>query len=1207
MSVQPSENTQPNGEGQTPRKNNVFVHLHLHTEYSLLDGAAKIQKAVLKAKAQGAPAIAMTDHGNMYGALKFTAACEKEGLKPILGTEFYITENRFEHPQKEEGKKRSFHLILIAKNLQGYKNLCKLNSIAFIDGFYYNPRIDFEVLEQYKDGLICLSACLAGAIPQFLLLNDWKSAEEYALRLKRLFGDDFYIELQNHEIPEELAVLPLLRKLADKIGVKCVATNDVHYVDKSDSEMHRVLVCMQTLSTIDNPQITYKDGEFYMRDYDEMLERIGFREALDNTVEIAEKCNVKIPEGGFYVPVYQKTGGLSPVEFLRKITYEGLERRYGKITDEIRERAEMELEVIISMKFENYFLIVWDYIRYAKDHGIPVGPGRGSGAGSIVAYAIGITDVIDPLKYGLIFERFLNKDRQSFPDFDVDFCYNRRQEVIDYVKREYGAEKTCQIITFGKMKKKQAFRDVCRVYNIPYKDASRYTKFIIEEPNSKTTLKDLITPGNVNEVPELTEIYQNDPTYKKILDIAIQVENFPRNTGVHAAGVVICSEDISDHIPLAKTTSDNSVTTQYDKNEIEPRGLIKMDFLGLKTLTDIQLAKNYIKRYYDEDVDFEKLGYDDPKVYQMICSGDLETVFQLESSGMKKLMSGQLRPTKFEEIIAGIALYRPGPMDYIPIYCANKQNPSKITYLDPRLEPILKETYGVIVYQEQAMFISRVLSGFTFNQADDLRSIIAKKKKDKIPKLRQHFIYGEKDKEGNVLFLGAVNNGVSEQDANALFDNIEKFGSYAFNKSHAAAYAELTYETAWLHCYYPIELVAAVINNRIDNADEVTRYMKVLKEMGVKLLPPDINESEIDFLPDSKNKTVRYGLCGVKNVGKTVMEVIVSERKKNGKFLNLGDFIRRANRSVGEKQAGAVNKRMIESLIKGGAFDCFGKNRATMLNNYEQIMAFEEKAKRERESGQFNFFDMLSDNEGGEEYEYRFIKEYNSRDKLNYEKEMLGMYVTGHPLEGYEEDFKNFNFNTSMIVPESSGDEEEDEGIISDKPEFVLQDGMDVTLGGIRSKASFKRTKDGKEFGVFELEDLYGKIEVCMFGVSFLKNKKFLTDEAMEETDLVKIKGRLSVKDGDRPKIVANQVTPWNLAVKEEPVDDGEGRTLYFNLVSESILEDVELLFRKFPGKAKVRMQSGKQLFELPFTVGDLDALATELSVLIGTKNILVK
>ena len=897
-----------------------FVHLHLHTEYSLLDGATRIDTLFDACKEKNMPAVAITDHGNMYGAYHFYCLAKKKGIKPIIGCEFYMADDL---TVKSGDVKREFnHLVLIAKNNTGYKNLVKLNSIGFVDGYYYKPRIDFKTLSQHSEGLICLSACIAGQLPRLLRDGMWEEARKLVKQYKELFGEDYYIELQDHGIADEIYVMPKLIKIAEEFGVELVATNDVHYLKESDAEMQDILLCVQTGKFFDDPgRMRFEGTQFYLKDYDEMAEKFSYvPQALENTLKIAEKCNVSIEKKPL-LPPYKPDNGMTPYEFLKDLLEKGLKRRYKEITPEIRQRADYELEVVSKMGFVEYYLIVWDFINYAHEHGIPVGPGRGSGAGSIIAYAIGITQV-EPLRYGLIFERFLNPERVSMPDFDIDFCMDRRGEVIDYVIEKYTKPRVAQIVTFGRMKAKNAVKDVCRVLRVPYAEGDKITKLI----PLNATLKNAFGLDGKNEgVPELMEIYK-DYSMKRVIDLAIALEDMPRQTGMHAAGVVICREDLSDNVPLQRSGDD--ITTQYNMKEVEELGLLKMDFLGLRTLTDIDKTIKIVKETTGEEFDFEDCQYDDPNVFELIASGNTDAVFQLESGGMKRVMK-DLKPDCLEDIIAGISLYRPGPMQFIPDYIKGKRDPKSVHYAHPMLEPILGVTNGCMVYQEQVMQICRSLAGYSYGQADEVRRAMGKKKMDVMALHRNYFINGKVNDNGEVEIEGAVRRGVPKETAELLFDQMYAFAQYAFNKSHAAAYAYVSYQTAYCKRYHPVEYLAAVLNNRITNIDDIKKYIAYGKENNIDFLPPDINKSGVSFTVE--NGKIRFALAAIKNIGSGSMEKIVEERKTRGDFVSLEDFLKRVESQY-------LNKRLVENLIKSGAFDCFKVSRAQMVSVFEPLM-----------------------------------------------------------------------------------------------------------------------------------------------------------------------------------------------------------------------------------------------------------------------------
>lgn len=1188
-----------------------FVHLHVHTEYSLLDGAAAVLKLIDTAAAMKMPAIALTDHGNMYAAIKFYNRCKEKKIKPIIGCECYIVDDHLNKTYNSKADRAANHLVLLAKDYEGFMNLSKLNSVAFLEGQYFNkPRIDLELLRKHSKGLICLSACIAGTIPRLLLDGDYEGALSYAKELKDIFEEgDFYIELQNHGLEDEKRVNPLLITMANTLGLKCVATNDVHYIKKTDAEMHDALLCIQTASYIDDKdRLRFPNSEFYLKSKDEMkLIFPNLPEALETPYEIAEKCNIEFEFNQYKLPSFSCPDNMPPTEYLKQLTYEGLRARYGEIlSEECLERTETELNIIISMGFAEYYLIVWDFIFWAKSQDIPVGPGRGSGVGSIVAYAIGITDV-DPVKYGLLFERFLNKDRTSMPDFDIDLCYNRRSEVIEYVKNKYGEDHISQIITFGTMQKKGAIRDVARVYRLAYQDVSKIIKEIpnFGQEEKHIHIQDLLNPASKYKVDALINFYNNNDNYKKILDIAMKVEGLPRNTSVHAAGVVIYKDKAIDTIPLAKN-SEGIITTQFDLNEVEKLGLLKMDFLALMTLTDLKMAHDSVKKSTKIDVDFNKLGYDDPAVYEMIGKGNTDAVFQLEGGGMKKFMIN-LKPENLEDIIAGISIYRPGPMDNQGLFLKNRKNPDQIVYKHPLMEPILKVTSGIMVYQEQAMMVARKLANYSLTQADNLRAIFSKKKVEKLPIERQMFIHGMRDKNGNILndekgqplTPGCIINGIEEKVAEDIFQDLEKFAHYAFNKSHAAAYAVLAYMTAYYRNYYPIEYMAAVVNNRIDKPDDIKKYMQVLKNMNITVLSPDINKSSAYFAAEGNNG-IRYGLGCIKNVGMpATKEAVILERDTNGPFKSFYEFIKRIDSKF-------INKSSMESLIFSGAFDCFNETRATLISNYEKIIANVESEKKSAESGQINIFCLLGDSLESS-FEYVRIKEFNKHYLLSREKEMLKMYISGHPLSGLEEEFSQFNFNSSMLPSTTAekdvsyGEEEEQTEI----EESSLFDNMHITTGGIIASVQKKRTKDGSELAVLQIEDLFDRFTVIVMSRSLEGCKNIIDEE-----QIVKIKGTLSIKDNEY-KIYANKITSWNINLEEKEECDfmEDDKALYFLIDEDNICKFQRIIdaLKIDPGPNEVFMQYQNKMFATEAKVRDLEKAAQIVQEILGPHKAKIK
>lgn len=1158
-----------------------FVHLHLHTQYSMLDGATRIEQLFSRCSELSMPAVAITDHGNMYGAFEFVKQAVKFTdsdadvfeflekrrefkVKPIIGCEFYMTED-MSVKQSIGGKMPKYnHLILLAKDVMGYKNLIKLVSLSFTEGLYYKPRIDFKLLKKHTEGLVCLSACIAGVIPQAILRGEIEKADEYVKTFKQLFKDDFYIEIQDHNIKDQKVVLPGLIKLANANNVKIVATNDVHYMRKSDSTMQKVLQCISFRSTMsaseldedtsDNQAEISEDSyfptkEFYLKSYEEMDELFpNIPDCLSNTLEVMEKCSpyffVKEP----LLPSYVTSDGSEPYQFLHNLTYEGLNKKYPVITPEIKARADYELGIIHRLGFVDYFLIVWDFIYFSEANDIPVGPGRGSGVGSIVAYAVGITKV-DPLKYGLIFERFLNAERVSNPDFDIDFCVDRREDVIKYVISKYGESNVSQIVTFGTLAAKAAVKDVGRVFNQPYSEVEKITKLIptMMGKNHIGHLLGLIQPKEGQPSPviqELKNMYEEDATAKSILDMAMKIEGMPRQTGMHAAGVIICRDPISDHVPMSMS-SDGIVTTEFNMIECEELGLLKMDFLGLRTLTDIKKSVDIVKKTKGITLDFYNMSYDDEGVFKLIGEGDTHAVFQLESEGMKKFMR-DLKPSSLEDIIAGISLYRPGPMDKIDDYVFNKKNPDKIKYDDELLRPILDMTYGVMVYQEQVMKIVQVLGGYSLGRADNVRRMMSKKKKDAMEKERAVFVHGTVDK--GVVIKGCIGNGVSEAAANKIYDDMISFASYAFNKSHAAAYAFLAYQTAYLKCYHTVEFVTAVLNNRITSIDEIRNYLSYLKERGFSVLPPSINKSSMEFTVEEG--AVRIGMAAIKNVGSSVIGEIVAEREKNGEFTDFVQFVKRMENTT-------LNKKMLESLIFSGTFDCFNRPRAQLIAVYESVLDRVSKDKQAKVRGQFSFFD--NDDSELDTFVYPDIKEYDLATKLGREKEVAGVYLTGHPLDEYVEYLKGYTVNSSMLRPSEAESEEE----YADN-----YDGKSVTLGGMLVEATKKITKTNKELGIGKLEDLYGTVELVVspYKMNVLKRE-------WEKDKLVSVTGKVNNKDGNI-SIWVDKIEEWQSVQKEKTTFKKICFYISFKNDSPNIMDKINELIAVYPGKDEVYIKN---------------------------------
>lgn len=1152
-----------------------FVHLHLHTEYSLLDGAAKIENLFQLCKQNNMPAVAITDHGAMYGVIDFYRAAKQHGIKAILGCEFYVTTNMHDKQNKGETE----HLVLLAKDGTGYKNLIKLDSLAFTEGFYYKPRIDLELLKKHTEGLVCLSACLAGGVPRLLISGEYDKAKELALKYKSMFAPgDYYIELQDHGLKEQKYINPLLIKLAKEIGVKTVATNDVHYLTQADSEMQDVLLCVQTAKTLDDPmRMKFDSDQFYLKNYDEMLKLFpDVAEALQTTLEIADKCNAEIQFKMPLIPNYIPDNGMTPEQFLRSLTEEGLKERYQNIISEIKERAEFELNIINSMGFNEYYLIVWDFINYAKNNKIPVGPGRGSGVGSIVAYAIGITNV-DPLRFNLLFERFLNPERKSMPDFDIDFCYERRGEVIDYVVEKYGSDKVTQIVTFGTMAAKAALKDVARVYKIPYAEVDKITKLI---PFGKTSLKSIFgIDESGGGVPELLQIYNEDANMRRVIDMALQLEGMPRNTSMHAAGVVICKEILSDYIPLARNGQD--ITTQFTMSDIEKLGLLKMDFLGLRTLTDIKKAVDYVEEQKNITIDFDKMGFEDKGVYELIGEGDTDAVFQLESAGMKRFMR-ELKPSSLEDIIAGISLYRPGPMDSIPKYIQGKNNLESVTYKHPMLKQFLDVTYGCMVYQEQVMQIVQSLAGFSLGQADIIRRAMGKKDAEEMKRQRDAFVYGNFDEKNNIKIEGAVKRGIDEQIAIEIFDEMEGFAKYAFNKSHAAAYAVLAFQTAYLKKYHRVEFITAVLNNRITNIDEITKYINYARKCGISVLKPDVNSSQTHF--SVENGAIRFGLAAIKNCGENAVKMIITERQKGGAYQGLNDFFKRIDISV-------INKRLLESFIYGGAFDCFGAKRCQLMQAYESILERISADKKKAAYGQFSLFEgILEDTSSCDVYPQ--IGEYPLKQKLFAERDVLGVYVTGHPLEQYKHIFENVTFDTSMLAALVPDEEEEQTG--------ENLNGKEVVMAGMLSSVKKIITKTGREMASARLEDLYGYIELLLFNKSYISYREQLTDD-----NIVTISGKISLREDEPPKIIVDCITPCSENNNQYQQNAPAGK-LYLRFDKE-YADAVNEILRFYPGESEVIAKIGEDVMKFTLKVAYSNALENELLAFMGKNDIVFR
>lgn len=1151
-----------------------FVHLHLHTEYSLLDGAAKVDDLVDYLSKNNINACAITDHGNMYASLYFAEECVKKGIKYIIGCELYATDDHFD---KRPGTKTE-HIVLLAKNKVGYRNIVKLDSLSYIDGFYGKPRISYDYIKQHSEGVICLSACLAGRLPQLLLQGDYDGAKKWASEMKETFGDDFYIELQDHGIAEEKQVIPDLIKLARELNIGLVATNDVHYIEKEDWEAHDVLLCIQTKKTLADPKrMKFDTHEFYMKSGDEMAELFHYvPEAISNTRVIADKIEEPAfdltPKGDpirdtSLIPLYKPDDGSTSPDYLTRLTWEGLAGRYENITQEIKDRVNYELGIIIKMGFADYFLIVWDYINWSRLNGIPVGPGRGSGVGSIVAYSIGITDV-DPLRYDLIFERFLNPDRVSMPDFDVDFCTKRRHETIEYVRKKYHPENVAQIVTFGTLASRAVIKDVGRVMGVPYSETDKVAKLMDgkstigellglkipklekqiaaeENEEKRLELQKKLAEQKQKKNSEFIEVYETNSELHRVIDMGLKLEGMPKNTSEHAAGVVICNKVLSDNVPLARNGED--IVTQFDMKEVEAVGMLKMDFLALTTLTDIQNTLEYIKEGQGIDIDFNKIGVDVPEAYQLISSGDTDAVFQLEQGGMKKFMR-DLQPNCLEDLIAGISLYRPGPMDFIPKYIENKHHPEKIVYDTPYLEPILKNSYGVIIYQEQVMQIFQQLAGYSLGQADLVRRAMAKKKKKELMEQKDKFIYGAP--EDGITGCAAL--GIPAEVAGKIFADMESFASYAFNKSHAAAYAVVAYRTAYLKYFYPKEFLAGILNDRIDKIEEISKYIMYMKEKNIAVLPPDINKSKAIFWVEGNG--LRIGLGALRGVGQDAIEAVIKERNENGLFKDFSDFIVRC--------AKYINKRIVESLIYAGAFDSFGYARSQFAAVYEEALSRVNAMDKQKAGAQLSLFGSILE-EQALDIRYPDVPEYESMEKLSKEKSVLGVYVSGHPFERFLPYFKDKTFNCSML---NNYTEDEEDGR---KTYADVSDGMPVSMGGMISAFKKLKTRSGAFMAFVTVEDLYGSIECVCFPKVYEKMRSFL-----EVDKVVTLTGKISIDEEKAPVIIAENVQEFSLeaiaekqtaannnATKQTPIiqkSDSE-KKLWLN-VTQLIDEDVEEL-----------------------------------------------
>ncbi len=1141
-----------------------FTHLHVHTEYSLLDGSAKIKEMVQRVKEMGMDSIAITDHGAMYGVVEFYKAALEAGIKPIIGCEVYVAEgSRFTKESKGGGY---YHLVLLAENNEGYHNLIQLVSYGFTEGFYYKPRVDKELLRKYSKGIIASSACLAGEISRSILNVSYEKAKEVALEYLDIFGEgNYFLELQDHGMREQKIVNEALVRMSKETGIPLICTNDSHYIYKEDAEPHDILLCIQTGKTVlDEDRMRYEGGQFYVKSPEEMYDLFSFAPgACENTAKIAERCNVSFTFHELKLPRFDVPDGKTAESYLRELCYAGFEKKYPTAKQEWKERLEYELSTIESMGYVDYFLIVWDFIKYAKDNGIMVGPGRGSAAGSMVSYCLSIT-TIDPLQYDLIFERFLNPERVSMPDIDIDFCYERRQEVIDYVIRKYGEANVAQIITFGTMAARAAIKDVGRALAMPYAEVDRISKMIPTELG--ITIEKALRMN-----PDLRRVYEEEENIKRLIDTSMRLEGLPRHSSTHAAGVVICRKPVMEYVPLS--ANDGQVNTQYTMTILEELGLLKMDFLGLRTLTVIQSATQEIERIHGIRPDMEHLPENDPAVYDMICQGKTEGVFQLESNGMKQFMR-ELQPRCLEDMIAGIALYRPGPMDFIPKYIAGKNAGGQVQYTHPRLAPILENTYGCIVYQEQVMQIVRDLAGYSLGRSDLVRRAMSKKKASVMAEEREKFIYGDGDE-----VPGCVKNGIPAEAAEKIFDEMTDFAKYAFNKSHAACYAVVGYQTAWLKAHYPVEFMAALMTSVMDNATKVGEYVEECKKMGIQLLPPDINEGYRQFsVSDGK---IRFALAAIKNIGRNAVDALVAEREKNGVFVSLTDFCSRM-------EGGEWSVRGVEGLIKGGALDSLGGLRSQYMAVYKEILAGIGYDRKYTMDGQMNLFDMGGETSYRQEDTLPAIAEYPIREKLAMEKEALGIYVSGHPLAAYAEQLhKKISHGSNAFAAQEDGSAQ-------------VEDGTTVIVGGMITAISVKYTKNNEKMAFVTLEDFQGSIEVVLFPKTYAKCAPFLLED-----QVVLVRGRANVSaDGDG-KVIAHSV---------QSIEEGDAPSALWLRLTEgerAPLGRITAILGKYQGTVPVYIYDEKTKQKMKaersrWVTGE-EVLCEELRRILGEENVVLK
>ncbi|AZV55386.1 DNA polymerase III subunit alpha [Clostridium sp. AWRP] len=1117
-----------------------WVSLHQHTEYSLLDSSAKIPELIARAKELGMDSMAITDHGVMYGCVEFYKEAKAQGIKPIIGCEIYVSQGDMTIKQNN-GKNENYHLVLLVKNEEGYQNLMKIVSTASIKGFYYKPRVDHDYLKNHSEGLIALSACMSGEVQSNILKGNIDKAEETALFYKNTFKDGFYLEVQYHGIADQLKINEQLISMSKKLNIPLVATNDVHYIKKEDYRAHDILLCIQTGKTVDEEnRMRYPSDEFYLKSPDEMYDMFSnVPESLENTIKIADQCNFDYEFHKSKLPKFPLPEDTDPYEYMKDLCYKGLYKRYNDVTDELKSRLEYELGIIKKMGYVDYFLIVWDFIRFARKNGIMTGPGRGSGAGSIVAYTLEITK-IDPIKYKLIFERFLNPERVSMPDIDSDFCYERRGEVIDYVVEKYGKDSVSQIITFGTMAAKMCIRDVGRAMNYSYGEVDRIAKMIPSIPN--------ITIDKALDMnPEFKEAYDSESRTKELIDIARALEGLPRHTSTHAAGVVIASEPLVNYVPLQK--NEDNIVTQFTMNTLEELGLLKMDFLGLRTLTVLRDAVEMIKEDKGIEIDLDTIDYDDKAVYNMIGEGKTVGVFQLESPGFSSFMK-ELKPDSLEDIIAGISLYRPGPMSEIPKYIKNKNNPEGIEYVTPQLEHILSVTYGCMVYQEQVMQIVRDLAGYSMGRSDLVRRAMSKKKHHVMEEERHNFVYGIVDEKGEIQVPGCVRNGISEKIANDIFDSMMDFASYAFNKSHAAAYAVVAFRTAYLMYYYPTEFTAAMLNSVKGDSEKVAYYIRFAKSIGIEIMPPSINESCTKFTVEDGN--IRFGLSAIKNVGENVIDSIVRSRSKHGKFKDLVDFCNSIDLN-------SINKRVVESLIKAGAFDCFGVLRSQLIAVHEKVIDSVINSRKKNIEGQVSLFSQIEDS--SVRIKYPSIEEFKKMDMLAMEKEMTGLYLSGHPLDEYA---RTLELQANTKISDIVGRKTLEDNFVE---EAKVNDGDRVIVGGILSEVSKKITKNNDMMAFAKLEDLYGIMEIIVFPKVFQRFKSLIEDDYM-----IIVKGRVSVREDEQPKLLCEVI---------EPLVRIDTEKLYILIEDQDILkealETLRSVFVNFKGNIPVYLCTKKE------------------------------